>query len=98
MSAARTFRLGSASASGSRATRVPGVRNSEIKKPGGIRRRICSPVPALCLTAAFLAGCGGSSDVQEIPEASKKALIQRKVDVKAGKAKPSKAGRGAARG
>jgi hypothetical protein len=45
------------------------------------------------LTIAFLNGCGGS-DVQEISEASKKALIQRKVDVKAGTAKSNRAGHG----
>ena len=38
---------------------------------------------------AFLAGCGGSSDVKELPEASKKALIQRKVDVEPRSAKSS---------
>jgi hypothetical protein len=67
------------------------------RNQAGIRRRVSSPIPRLFLTVAFLAGCGGP-DVQEIPEASKNALIQRKVDVKAGKAKSSKAGRGAARG
>ena len=49
--------------------------------------------PSLCLAIAFLGGCGGS-DVQEITAESKKALIQRKVDVKAGSAKPTKGGRG----
>jgi hypothetical protein len=58
----------------------------------GKRRTRFSSIPALCLTFLFLNGCG-SSDVQEISEASKKALIQRKVDVKAGTAKSTKAGR-----
>jgi hypothetical protein len=47
----------------------------------------------LSFFVAVLAGCGGSSDVQEIPEASKKALIQRKVDVHQRPPKSSKAGK-----
>jgi hypothetical protein len=35
----------------------------------------------LCLMAAVHAGCGGSSQVHELPEASRKALDKRKVDV-----------------
>jgi hypothetical protein len=37
-------------------------------------------------------GCDRSSTISEIPEASRKALIQRKVDVKPGQAKSSRTG------
>ena len=56
-----------------------------------IHRRFLSSTRALYLIVTFVSGCGGS-DVQEISEASKKALIQRKVDVKAGTAKSTKSG------
>jgi hypothetical protein len=39
-----------------------------------------------------LFGCDGPASVSEIPEASRKALIQRKVDVKPGQAKSSRTG------
>ena len=45
------------------------------------KRRVISQFAGLSLIVAFLAGCGGSSEVKELPEASKKTLIQRKVDV-----------------
>jgi hypothetical protein len=64
----------------------------QTRRRARIRRPIFRPIPGLCLTIALLGGCGGHSDVQEIPEASQKALIQRKVDVKAGTAKASKSG------
>ncbi len=58
-------------------------------------RRVFSwTIIGVCLTVAGLDGCGGSSNVQEIPEASKKELIRRKVDVEAGTAKSLKTGRG----
>jgi len=38
---------------------------------------LCSGVS---LIAAALNGCGGSSEVREIPEAAKKSLFQKKVD------------------
>jgi hypothetical protein len=62
------------------------------------RRRVVSQISALSLIVAFLAGCGGSSDVRELPEASKKALIQRKVDVEQRSQKSSKAGRVSSKG
>jgi hypothetical protein len=61
-------------------------------------RRLTIRFAALSLCVAVVAGCGGSSDVQEIPETSKKALIQRKVDVKQRPAKSSKAGQGSPKG
>jgi hypothetical protein len=63
-----------------------------------LTRRLTTPFAALSLFVAFLAGCGGSSDVQEIPEASKKALIKRKVDVEQRPAKSSKAGKASSKG
>jgi hypothetical protein len=62
------------------------------------RRRVISWVPALSLIVAFLGGCGGSSEVRELPEASKKALIRRKVDVEQRPVKSSKTGRGSPKG
>ena len=44
------------------------------------------------------AGCDRSTSVSEIPEASRKALIQRKVDVKPGQAKSSRTGGTATKG
>jgi hypothetical protein len=61
-------------------------------------RRLTTPIACLSLSVAFLAGCGGSSDVQEIPEASKKTLIKRKVDVEQRPAKSSKAGKASSKG
>jgi hypothetical protein len=43
-----------------------------------------------CMSVAPLAGCDSSTSVKEIPEASRKALIQRKVDVKPGQSKSSR--------
>jgi hypothetical protein len=62
------------------------------------KRRVIAESTGLFLMAAFLAGCGGSSDVKELPEASRKALIQRKVDVEQRPAKSSKAGQGSSKG
>jgi hypothetical protein len=58
------------------------------------RRRVISQIQALSLIVAFLAGCGGSSEVRELPETSKKALIRRKVDVEQRPVKSSNTGRG----
>ena len=44
-----------------------------------------------------LAGCDSSTAVREVPEQSKKALVQRKVDVTPGTAKSSRAGGAAAK-
>jgi hypothetical protein len=46
----------------------------------------------LSIGVAPVAGCDSSSAVRNIPEESKKGLIQRKVDVTAGKAKSSRTG------
>jgi hypothetical protein len=46
----------------------------------------------LSFIVAPLAGCDSSTAVKEIPEQSKKALIQRKVDVTPGQAKSSRTG------
>ncbi len=46
----------------------------------------------LSISVAPLAGCDSSTAVKEIPEASRKVLIQRKVDVTPGQAKSSPAG------
>jgi hypothetical protein len=56
------------------------------------RRRVILQISGLSLMVAFLPGCGGSSGVQEIPEASRKFLIQRKVDVEPGNARTSRTG------
>jgi hypothetical protein len=47
---------------------------------------------SLIVVIAPLAGCDSWTAVNEVPEQSKKALIQRKVDVTPGKAKSSRAG------
>jgi hypothetical protein len=57
------------------------------------RRRLISWIPVL-----FLSGCGGSFEVRELPEASKKALIRRKVDVEQRPVKSSKTGQGSPKG
>ena len=44
------------------------------------------------LSVAPLAGCDSSTTVKQIPEASRKALIQRKVDVTPGQAKSPRTG------
>ncbi len=44
---------------------------------------------------ASLAGCSQSSDVSELPDASKKMLIQRKVDVQSRATKSTSASPGA---
>ncbi len=46
----------------------------------------------LSIIAVPLTGCDSSMAVKNIPEESKKTLIQRKVDVTPGKAKSSRAG------
>jgi len=62
------------------------------------KRRDVSQFTALSLMVVLLAGCGNSSDVRELPEASKKALIQRKVDVEQRSAKSTKACQGSSKG
>jgi len=62
------------------------------------KRRVVSQFRALSLVVVLLAGCGGSSDVRELPEASKKALIQRKVDVEQRPAKSPSTGQGSSKG
>jgi hypothetical protein len=47
---------------------------------------------ALAMSIATQAGCDRSAPVSEIPEASRKPLEQRKVDLKPGKAKSAPAG------
>ena len=64
----------------------------ETRRNGWVRS-IAGPTSGLYLAMAFAAGCGGSADVQEIPEASRKALIQRKVDVESGKARSAGPGK-----
>jgi hypothetical protein len=53
---------------------------------------------ALFESAAILAGCGRTSEVTEIPEAARKALVQRKVEVQGRAAQSSNVGRRAAKG
>jgi hypothetical protein len=62
------------------------------------RRRVVLRISGLSLMVAFLPGCGCSSGVQEIPEASRKLLIQRKVDVEQGNAKAARTGQAPAQG
>jgi hypothetical protein len=47
---------------------------------------------ALGTSVAALSGCDRSTAVREIPDASRKTLIQRKVDVKPGQAKSPRSG------
>jgi len=47
---------------------------------------------ALAMSILPSGGCDRSAPVSEIPEASRKSLEQRKVDVKPGKAKSAPAG------
>jgi hypothetical protein len=54
---------------------------------------LCSALAlGLGISIALMAGCQRSTSVTEIPEASRKALIQRKVDVKPGRAKSAQNG------
>ena len=53
---------------------------------------------ALIVTVAPFAGCGSSTDVSEIPDQSRKSIIQRKVDVTPGTARSSRTGAGPAKG
>jgi hypothetical protein len=46
----------------------------------------------LGMSIALVFGCDRSNTVSEIPEESRKALIQRKVDVKPGQANSSRTG------
>ncbi len=45
-----------------------------------------------------IAGCGSSTTPSEIPDQSRKAIIQRKVDVTPGTARSSRAGAAPAKG
>ena len=45
---------------------------------------------AFIAAVAALAGCGGSSQVMEIPEGARKSLLQKKVDVQPRAAKSTK--------
>ena len=55
-------------------------------------RRTIRFVMALGMSLAAFFGCDRSTTVSEIPEASRKALVQRKVDVKPGRAKSPRTG------
>jgi len=89
MSSSWTFGLGLRLAQGEETVRT----TSQARK-----RRVISQVAGLFLMAAFLAGCGESSEVKELPKASRKALIQRKVDVEQRPAKSSRTGQGSSKG
>jgi hypothetical protein len=52
----------------------------------------------LILIAAALMGCGGSSEVMEIPEAARQSVLQKKVDVQPRASKSSKPGQGSPKG
>jgi hypothetical protein len=75
-----------------------GLETPELEKQKMWRRKwaTAKSLIALGLGLSFivapLAGCDSSSAVKEIPEQSKKALIQRKVDVTPGQAKSSRTG------
>jgi hypothetical protein len=62
------------------------------------RRRLESWIAGLSLNVAILAGCAGSSDVQELPEAAKKTLVKRKVDFEPRTTKSSNTGQGPLKG
>ncbi len=47
----------------------------------------------LALLIAAVAGCGPSAEVSELPEAAKKSLIQKKVDVQPRTSTPKPKGR-----
>jgi hypothetical protein len=53
---------------------------------------------ALVLSAAGLPGCGTSSEVQEVPEAARKSVFQKKVDDQPRSAKAKKARQGSTKG
>ena len=59
---------------------------------------VCSRGIALIVAIALFAGCGSSTGVSEIPDQSRKAIIQRKVDVTPGTAKSSRTGAAPAKG
>jgi hypothetical protein len=60
--------------------------------------RALARISWLSLSTAILAGCGGSSDVQEIPDAARKSLVARKVDVRNRTAKSPGSGHPSSRG
>jgi hypothetical protein len=62
------------------------------------KRRVLAQLPGLCLIVALAAGCGGSTEVSALPEASKKVLIRRKVDVKQRVAESPATGQGSSKG
>jgi hypothetical protein len=59
---------------------------------GLTNRRSGRLVSVLATSIVALAGCDRSNSVREIPEVSRKALNQRKVDVKPGQSKRSPPG------
>ncbi len=63
------------------------------------RRRLPGLLLAgFCLVAGTWAGCGGSTEVMELPENAKKALIQKKIDIRAREGKSAKARKTASQG
>jgi hypothetical protein len=52
---------------------------------------------AFCLVAGIWGGCGGSTEIMELPENAKKGLIQKKIDIRAREGKSAKAGKTATR-
>jgi hypothetical protein len=59
---------------------------------GKPKRQSARLASLFAMSIAALAGCNSSNSVSEIPEASRKALDQRKVDVKPRQAKASPPG------
>jgi hypothetical protein len=84
---------------GPRLTEILDNRGEEtVSTKSPARRQANLRFPGLGLFVALVAGCGGSSQVNELPEAAKTALIKRKVDVVGRSPKSSSTGQGSAQG
>jgi hypothetical protein len=71
---------------------APTVRAARRAVSVVIGRRVVVPLWAVLL-AADLAGCGRSPEVMVVPEAARKAVFQRKVDVQHRSATTPRSGR-----
>ncbi len=83
---------------GQRKTPQPEKQTMWQRRTRALARFVVSRGIAPCVIIMPLAGCGSSTAVSEIPEQSKKAIIQRKVDATPGKARSSRTGAPPAKG